>query len=201
MPRGDESLWYSLIVDVVFLVLFVIQVREVFQGALVIVFEFLPLRVETHGFSFRGVWASVATMLVRVNHALARTRVPGGNFAPSGGQDRRLPANNEPLYVTRHREEERTMAFLEDVFSGWGGIAVGVGAAIIGPSVLPALGTVVRPIVKGLVKGTLFVSDQAMALAAQVSALAAEAGEQVGDLVAEATAEAKSVAKARGARA
>jgi hypothetical protein len=95
------------------------------------------------------------------------------------------------------------MALIEDVFSGWGGIAVGVGAAIIGPSVLPALGTAIRPVAKGLVRGGLFVSDQAMALAAQVSALAAETFEQVGDLVAEAAAETKSTAKsaARSVRA
>jgi hypothetical protein len=91
------------------------------------------------------------------------------------------------------------MAFIEDVFSGWGGIAVGVGAAIIGPPVLPALGTAIRPIAKGLVRGGLFVSDQAMALGSLVAALIAETTEQVGDLVAEAVSESKSTAK-RAAR-
>jgi hypothetical protein len=93
------------------------------------------------------------------------------------------------------------MALLDDVFSGWGGILVGVGAAIVGPSVLPALGTAVRPIAKGVVRGTLFVSDQVMALAGQVAELATDARDQVSELVEEATTEAKAPAKTRSARA
>ena len=110
--------------------------------------------------------------------------------------------DKESLYVTAHREEDRTMAFIEDVFSGWGGIAVGVGAAIVGPSVLPAVGTAIRPIAKWLARGGLFVSDQVVALGSQIAALAAEATEQVGDLVAEVVAESKVTAKsaARSAR-
>ena len=94
------------------------------------------------------------------------------------------------------------MALLEDVLSGWGGLAVGVGAAIVGPSVLPALGTAIRPAAKWLVRGGLFVTDQAIAVGAQVAALAAETRDQVSDLVAEAVSETKSTAKtaARSAR-
>jgi hypothetical protein len=94
------------------------------------------------------------------------------------------------------------MALLDDVFSGWGGIVVGLGAAVVAPAVLPALGTVVRPVAKGLVRGTLFVSDQAMALVSQVGALAADTRDQVSDLVEEAVAESKSTTRsaARSAR-
>ena len=91
------------------------------------------------------------------------------------------------------------MAFLEDALSGWGGIAVGVGAAIVGPALLPAIGTAIRPVAKGLVIGSLFVSGQVVALGAQVGTLAGEAWQQVSDLAAEATNEAKGAARsARG---
>jgi hypothetical protein len=70
------------------------------------------------------------------------------------------------------------MALLEDALGGWSGILIGVGAAVVVPSLLPAIGSGVRPLAKALVKGSLFLSDQ-------VTALAAGTRKQVGSLVAE----------------
>ncbi len=61
-------------------------------------------------------------------------------------------------------------------------ILVGVGVALVAPVILPALGYVVRPLAKGIVKAGLTVKDM-------VVGIAAEAGEQISDLVAEARAE------------
>ena len=46
------------------------------------------------------------------------------------------------------------MALFEDVLKGGGatGIAVGVGAVLLAPVVLPAVGQVLRPVVKGVIK-------------------------------------------------
>ena len=46
------------------------------------------------------------------------------------------------------------MALFEDVFKGGGvtGIAMGVGAVLLAPVVLPAVGQVLRPVVKGVIK-------------------------------------------------
>jgi hypothetical protein len=57
-----------------------------------------------------------------------------------------------------------------------------VGVALLAPVLLPLVGTVVRPVAKGVVKGGLMVKDT-------VVGFVAEAGEQVSDLVAEAKAE------------
>ena len=59
---------------------------------------------------------------------------------------------------------------------------MGLGAALVGPSVLPTAGSVLRPVAKTLVKGALVVADG-------VKELAADASEQVSDLVAEARAQ------------
>jgi hypothetical protein len=75
------------------------------------------------------------------------------------------------------------MALLEDVLGGWGGIVIGVGAVFVVPPLLPAVAAGVRPLAKALVTGSLAVSEQIMALAA-------ETREQVGDLIAEVQAEA-----------
>jgi hypothetical protein len=64
----------------------------------------------------------------------------------------------------------------------WSNVMVAVGVAVMAPVLLPAVGCVVRPLAKGLVKAGLLVRDAA-------AGFVAEAGEQVSDLVAEAKAE------------
>ncbi|HXG18518.1 MAG TPA: DUF5132 domain-containing protein [Methylomirabilota bacterium] len=74
------------------------------------------------------------------------------------------------------------MALLEDLFSDWGwgttGM-VGLGAVLLAPTVLPAVGAVLRPVAKGLVRGTLALTEGARELFA-------EAREQLSDIYAEA---------------
>ena len=75
------------------------------------------------------------------------------------------------------------MALFDDVVSFvWPNALVVVGVAILAPVLLPAVGSVVRPLVKGAVKAGLTVKDMAVGAVA-------EAGEQLSDLVAEAKAE------------
>lgn len=75
------------------------------------------------------------------------------------------------------------MALLDDTLSGWGGsILIGVGVALAAPILLPAVGAVIRPVAKGVIKGGLFVIDS-------LKELVAEGSEQLSDLVAEAKAE------------
>ena len=46
------------------------------------------------------------------------------------------------------------MALFEDMFKGGGvtGIALGVGAVLLAPVILPAVGQIVRPLAKGVIK-------------------------------------------------
>lgn len=75
------------------------------------------------------------------------------------------------------------MALLEEFFEGAAGpVAIGVGALILAPRVLPAVGRLLRPIAKGAIK-------TGMALYEETYASMAEA---TGDLVAEARAELES---------
>jgi hypothetical protein len=75
------------------------------------------------------------------------------------------------------------MALLDGVFSGWGAtVLIGVGVAIAAPVLLPAVGAVIRPVAKGLIKGGLLLADS-------LQELVAEGQEQLSDLVAEARAE------------
>ena len=83
------------------------------------------------------------------------------------------------------------MALLEGSVKGWGGIVVGFGAALLAPAILPATRATVRPLLKVLVKGALFVGDQ-------VRGIVSEATEQVNDLVAEVRAETESNGRGRG---
>ena len=73
------------------------------------------------------------------------------------------------------------MALVEDLFKGSGvtGIAVGVGALLLAPTVLPAVGRVLRPAVKAAIKGGLILYRETIA----------DIGEAASDLVAEARAE------------
>jgi hypothetical protein len=78
------------------------------------------------------------------------------------------------------------MALLDNVFSGWGAtVLIGVGVAIAAPTLLPAAGAVIRPVIKGLIKGGLIIADS-------LQELVAEGQEQLSDLVAEARAEYRS---------
>jgi len=61
-------------------------------------------------------------------------------------------------------------------------VLIGVGVALAAPVLLPAVGAVVRPVAKGLIKGGLFVVDS-------TKELLAEGQERLSDLVAEARAE------------
>lgn len=71
------------------------------------------------------------------------------------------------------------MALLEDALGGWaGGLLVGIGTAVVAPSIFPSASSILRPVAKALVKSALFVADG-------VKGVITEASEQVGDLVAE----------------
>ena len=65
----------------------------------------------------------------------------------------------------------------------WGtGLLIGLGAALLAPVVLPALGGMLRTLAKSAIKGGLILSERG-------KTLVAEAKESMGDLAAEAKAE------------
>ncbi|HJU17504.1 MAG TPA: DUF5132 domain-containing protein [Stellaceae bacterium] len=70
------------------------------------------------------------------------------------------------------------MALLEDMFTGNAatGLAIGIGAVLLGPSVLPALGRALRPVAKAAIKGGMVLYRETFA----------EIGEYTNDLIAEA---------------
>jgi len=75
------------------------------------------------------------------------------------------------------------MSMLEDVLKGpWGAALVGVGVALVAPTVLPALGTAFRPLAKSAIKSGIMLYDSA-------KEAIAEASEQMNDMVAEVRAE------------
>lgn len=75
------------------------------------------------------------------------------------------------------------MALLDDLFSGWGTtVLIGVGVALAAPALIPAVGAVIRPVAKGIIKGGLYIADS-------LQEIAAEGGEQLSDLIAEVQAE------------
>ena len=75
------------------------------------------------------------------------------------------------------------MALLENGFLKMGGsIALGVGAIVLAPIIVPAVSAVVRPLVKAGIKS-------AMVLYQKGTELATEASETLGDLVEEVKAE------------
>jgi hypothetical protein len=73
------------------------------------------------------------------------------------------------------------MALLENLFRGNAvtGIAIGLGAVLLAPTVLPAVGRVLRPAVKAVIKGGMVFYRETIA----------EVGEVASDLFAEARAE------------
>jgi hypothetical protein len=82
------------------------------------------------------------------------------------------------------------MSLIDDLFSGWGAtVLIGVGVALVAPALLPAVGAVIRPVTKGLIKGGLYVADT-------LQEMVAESGEQLSDIVAEVRAERAAAAAA-----
>jgi hypothetical protein len=76
------------------------------------------------------------------------------------------------------------MGLFEDALKGsWGAALVGVGVALVAPTVLPAVGAALRPLAKSAIKGGVMLYDT-------VKEGVAEAGEQITDMVAEVRAEA-----------
>lgn len=76
---------------------------------------------------------------------------------------------------------------LEDIFKGGNivtGLAIGVGSAIVAPLLVPALGGLLRPAAKAVIKGGIVAYDWGRQAAAQV-------GETTSDMVAEARADAQ----------
>jgi hypothetical protein len=73
------------------------------------------------------------------------------------------------------------MALFEDMFKGnvMTGLAVGIGAVILGPTLLPMIGNVVRPAMKAVIKGGMYVYRETLA----------DVGEVASDLFAEARAD------------
>jgi hypothetical protein len=75
------------------------------------------------------------------------------------------------------------MSLFEDVPKSWFSSSIlAVGAILVAPTVIPALGSALRPLAKALVKNGITVYDSA-------KELIAEAGEELNDMVAEARAE------------
>jgi len=72
------------------------------------------------------------------------------------------------------------MAFVEDLFKGniVIGLAVGVGALVLGPIIVPAVTAILRPAAKAVIKTGLYAYDRGAEALAQVN-------EQTGDIVAE----------------
>jgi hypothetical protein len=73
------------------------------------------------------------------------------------------------------------MALIEDMFKGnlATGLAIGVGAVLLGPTVLQTVGSVLRPTAKAVIKGGMVFYRETLG----------EIGEIASDLVAEAKAE------------
>jgi hypothetical protein len=75
------------------------------------------------------------------------------------------------------------MAFYDNMLKGYmPSLAVGIGVALVAPVILPAVASIFRPLVKGVVRGGLTVADN-------VKEFTASTGEQISDLYAEAKAE------------
>ena len=75
------------------------------------------------------------------------------------------------------------MAWYDNVVKfSWPNVLVAVGVVVLAPVLLPVVGCVLRPVVKGAVKAGLTVKDMTVGFVT-------EAGEQVSDLVAKAKAE------------
>lgn len=79
--------------------------------------------------------------------------------------------------------EEDEMALFEELFEGAAGpVAIGIGALVLAPKVLPVVGRILRPVVKGAIKTGMTIYEETYASVAEAT----------GDLVAEARAELES---------
>lgn len=76
------------------------------------------------------------------------------------------------------------MAAIEDLFKGniATGLAVGIGALVLGPVIAPLVTAVLRPAAKAAIKGGIYAYDRACEALGQVNEL-------TGDIVAEARSE------------
>ena len=88
--------------------------------------------------------------------------------------------------ITKQREDkmkliEEPLALLEET-TGPVGLAVGIGALLLAPVLIPVVAGVGKPLVKGVIKGSI-------SLAEKTKGMLAEVGESVEDIVAEAKAE------------
>lgn len=63
-----------------------------------------------------------------------------------------------------------------------GGLAIGIGAAILAPAVVPALASIVKPLAKAAIKGGIILYEKGKETVAEIS-------EMVEDIVAEAKVE------------
>ena len=83
------------------------------------------------------------------------------------------------------------MALLEDLFKSnpVTGFAIGVGAILFGPNLLPAVGQVIRPAVKAAIKGGMVVYDEVAGIGAAVGEVVAEARADLGPDVGSSAAE------------
>lgn len=88
------------------------------------------------------------------------------------------------------------MALFENGFKGniLTGLAIGIGTAIIGPTVIPILANAFKPVAKAAIKGGVLVFEKGKESLAEVS-------EVVEDIVAEAKAELAAEAEANAAAA
>ena len=94
------------------------------------------------------------------------------------------------------------MALLEDVFKGnfVTGLAVGIGAAVLGPVLVPALGGALRPVAKGVIKAGLMAYDKGREAAASLSEMTEDLAAEVrSEMEAQHTAAAADVPKAEAA--
>lgn len=86
------------------------------------------------------------------------------------------------------------MAFFDDMFKGGNivtGLAIAVGTAVLAPVIGPAVGSILRPAAKAVIKGGIVAYDRGWQAAAEV-------GEATSDMVAEARADAQHTKAAPG---
>lgn len=85
------------------------------------------------------------------------------------------------------------MAWLDETLGGWGStVLTSVVVTTVAPVLLPAIGTLLRPVIKGAIKLSLVMVDT-------MQDTLAEGGEQLSDLIAEAKAEYDASAHQRSA--
>lgn len=84
------------------------------------------------------------------------------------------------------------MAFFEDMLKGGNivtGVAVAVGAAVLVPVVVPALGGILRPVAKTVIKGGILAYDYGRQAVAQMGEVASDMAAEVRAETTEAAAE------------